>query len=101
MVAGAPKSLARRDREVQAGIMNRVRRRRIGPGAPCRQIVRQPYGPIELRRIEVVLEYQAKSIRALRHRSIMPCDVAPWFRYRWLPRSRCVAISHERQDSRG
>jgi hypothetical protein len=42
--------------------------------------VRQPDISIELRRIEVLLEYQAKSVRVFRHRSIIACKIAPWFR---------------------
>jgi hypothetical protein len=85
MVAGTPEALVRRDRQVQAGVADRIRRRCLGAGAPRWQIVGQPDDPIQLSCIEVVLEYQSKSGSALRHRSIMPCQIAPLFRYRWLP----------------
>jgi hypothetical protein len=80
MVASAPKSLARRDRQVQAGVMDGVRRCRIGKRAPGRKVVRQPDISIELRRIEVLVEYQAKSVSVFRRRYIIACKIAPWFR---------------------
>jgi hypothetical protein len=65
MVLRAPKSLVRRNCQVQARVMNRVCCRRLRTRTPSRQVVRQPHIPIELVNIKVIFEYDTKSLRAL------------------------------------